>query len=111
MSNPAKQKGTLAETAVVDFMRLSFPLIERRALSGSQDKGDIAGVPNWVLEVKNHRSPSYQAWLREAETERRNAGVDYGAVISKPHGVGTNNIHLWHVVMTLGTFTELISRD
>ena len=105
----SKQKGTLAETAVAKYLSRLFPAVERRAPSGGYDKGDIAGVPGWVIEVKNHRSPSYRAWLREAEIERRNAGEQHGAVISKPHGVGVDNVGQWHVVMTLDTYMSLLA--
>jgi len=56
----SKQKGTAAETAVVRYLRSlnfqhagpAFPNAERRALSGGKDMGDIAGIPDTVIEVK-----------------------------------------------------------
>jgi len=72
----AKQKGTLAETAVADYLRQTFPAVERRALAGVNDKGDVAGVPGCVIEVKNQRSYKIHDWMKETETERINAEVD-----------------------------------
>jgi len=72
----SKQKGTLAETAVANFFKQTFPAVERRALSGTQDKGDLANVPNSVVEVKNQRTYKIHEWMKETETERINAGAD-----------------------------------
>ena len=40
----SKQKGTFAETAIVEYLKQFWSNVERRALSGSNDKGDIANV-------------------------------------------------------------------
>jgi hypothetical protein len=52
----SKQKGTMAETAVVQYLKQFWPNVERRALQGSKDTGDIAGIPNVVIEIKNHKN-------------------------------------------------------
>lgn len=104
----AKQKGTLAETAVADFLKRIWPAVERRVLSGKNDKGDIAGVPNCVVEVKNHATYKISEWLKETEQERRNAGVDYGILVIKPKGVGVSRTNEWWAVVSLDTITELI---
>lgn len=104
----AKQKGTLAETAVADFFKQTFPTVERRALSGTQDKGDIAGVPGSVIEVKNQRTYKIQEWMRETETERINAGATLGILVIKPVGVGVANVNHWWAVVSLETITKLI---
>jgi hypothetical protein len=50
----SKQKGTAAETAVVNWLvSKGRKHVERRSLNGVNDRGDIAGVPGVVLEVKN----------------------------------------------------------
>ena len=53
----SKAKGTAAETAVVRFLRaVGFTQAERRTLGGTQDRGDIAGVPGVVIEVTVRRN-------------------------------------------------------
>lgn len=71
----AKQKGTRAETECVKYLRERFGAVERRTLSGSKDKGDIAGVPNCVGEVKAQVKPELAKWYRETLTEMVNADV------------------------------------
>jgi len=104
----SKQKGTLAETAVADYLKQTFPAVERRTLSGKNDKGDIAGVPGCVVEVKNQRSYKIHEWMKETETERINAGADLGILVIKPNGVGVAHINHWWAVVSLETITKLI---
>jgi hypothetical protein len=106
----AKQKGTMAETAVVEFLKKTWPAVERRTLGGKNDKGDIAGVPNSVVEVKNQKSYKISEWLRETETEKANAGVDYGILVIKPNGVGVSKTDQWWAVVSLATITELVEQ-
>lgn len=104
----SKQKGTLAETAVADFLKQTFPAVERRALSGVNDKGDISNVPGCVIEVKNQRSYKIHEWMKETETERINAEADLGILVIKPNGVGVSNVPKWWAVVSLETITKLI---
>lgn len=104
----AKQKGTLAETAVADYLKQTFPAVERRTLSGKNDKGDIAGVPGCVVEVKNQRSYKIHEWMKETETERLNADAELGILVIKPNGVGVANVSQWWVVVSLETITKLV---
>jgi len=104
----ARAKGTAAESATVRYMQANgFPHAERRALHGVGDKGDIINVPDWALEVKAVTATSYGAWLKEAEAERINAGVENCAVIHKARGVG--DPAAYRVVMTLEQFCRLLA--
>lgn len=106
----AKQKGTMAETAVAEYLKNTWPAVERRTLGGANDKGDIAGVPHSVVEVKNQATYKISEWLKETEQERRNAGVDYGILVIKPKGVGVSRTNEWWAVVSLETITELIEK-
>lgn len=106
MSNPSKQKGTAAETAVVEYLRSQgFSTVERRALSGNLDKGDIAGVPYFAIEVKNCKTTTLAAWVAEANVEAFNAAEPYGVVWHKRSGRSSPGD--WYVTMDGKTFTEL----
>ncbi|MET9385285.1 hypothetical protein ABZY09_30490 [Streptomyces sp. NPDC002928] len=69
----AKAKGTKAETDAVKYLRERFYAVERRTLSGSKDKGDIAGIPNCVGEIKAQVKQELAKWYRETLTEMVNA--------------------------------------
>lgn len=102
----AKAKGTAAEVAVVTFLRPTFPMVERRALTGANDRGDIAGIRKVVIEVKNHAKPSFPAFVDEAEIEKANDGADVGVAWVKRRG--TTDPARWIVAMTGQQFAELL---
>lgn len=108
MVNKPKVIGTAAETAVsIYFNEQGFP-VERRALQGSQDKGDIAGIPDTVVEVKAHKSMNLAGWIDETQVEKRNAGASLGVVFHKRRGKG--NPAEWYVSMTGADFVNLLRR-
>jgi hypothetical protein len=77
----SKQKGTAWETAICRYLAGNgFPHVERRALTGSQDRGDLAGIPGVVIEAKNCQRTDLAGWLDEAAIEQANDGADYSAV-------------------------------
>lgn len=91
-----KAKGTTAETAVVNWLRttLNNPHIERRALQGNRDTGDITGLPGIVIEVKNHAKHDLPGWLAELQTEVDNAKATLGLLVIKKRG--TTNPGKWY---------------
>jgi hypothetical protein len=104
----SKQKGTLAETAVADLLRKVWPTVERRALAGVNDKGDIAGIPKIVIEVKNQKSYKISEWLKETNQEQLNAQADYGILVVKPNGVGVSRVEDWWAVIPLRDLVSLL---
>lgn len=104
-----KQKGTLAETAVVNYLKKFFPLVERRTLNGQYDKGDIAGVPKFVLEVKNQKTYKIPEWMSETEAERINAGEPNALLIIKPNKIGVTQVEKWWAVLSLEQVVSLIA--
>lgn len=103
----AKKKGTTAETAVVNYLRaVGFTQAERRTLNGSKDRGDIAGIPGVVVEVKNCARQELGAWIAEAEIERDNDNASLGVVWHKRRGKG--NPGDWFVTMSGRQFAALL---
>lgn len=103
--NKSKIRGTNFETAIVTYLKPHFPMVERRALAGSLDKGDIAGVPGWVLEAKDCKTITLSSFVDEAMIEKENAGSPFGAAVVKRRG---KNVSQAYVVMPLEQFVELI---
>lgn len=83
MSTKSKAKGTAAEREVVRYLANWWPAAERRALSGNKDKGDVAGIPGVVVEVKAAKAQQLAAWKRETLVEAENAGVHYCVLVVK----------------------------
>lgn len=103
----SKRKGTSAETAVVNFLRTAgFVQAERRTLNGAKDRGDIAGLPGVVIEVKNCARQELASWVHEAELERNNDGASLGVVWHKRRGKGHPGD--WFVTMSGHQFADLL---
>lgn len=88
VSNPNKQKGTAFETATVEYLKTqggAFEVVERRALHGNTDKGDISGVRDWTFELKNRRELNIGGAVDEARIEAANAKTRfYAAIVKRP---------------------------
>lgn len=85
--SPSKRKGTGWESAVVEFLRTNgVPRAERRALGGSKDRGDIAGIPGVVIECKAEKQITLAAYLDETEAERHNDNARHGVAWIKRRG-------------------------
>lgn len=72
----ARAKGTKAETDCVKYLREYWPAAERRALAGSHDRGDIAGIPKTAGEVKAAVKVELRKWQLETLEEMANAEAD-----------------------------------
>jgi hypothetical protein len=103
MANPSKRKGTAHEVAVRDFLQSFFDSyqstglntvlglnIERLPTEGKNDRGDISGVPGWVIEAKNVKSADLSTAMKEAEREAINARVNHYVVVKHRNGKGVS---------------------
>ena len=106
----AKQKGTNAESAVVSYLQSRYPFaqIERRALQGSKDRGDITGLPGIVIEVKADKSYRINEWLKETEQERLNDNAKLGILVVKPKGIGSANTNKWWAIVPFEVMVDLM---
>jgi len=106
----AKQKGTNAESAVVSYLQSRYPFaqIERRALQGSKDRGDITGLPGIVIEVKADKSYRINEWLKETEQERLNDNAKLGILVVKPKGIGSAHTNKWWAIVPFEVMVDLI---
>lgn len=105
----ARAKGTAFETAIVNYLVAEgFPAVERRALAGSLDKGDIAGLPV-AVEAKNCKTTTLAAWVDEADAEAVNAGAaaPLGGVVWH-HRRGRAHPSQGFVTMSGATFVRLL---
>lgn len=105
----AKQKGTAAETAVVNYLKSKGRKhIERRSLNGSLDRGDISGMHGVVMEVKNHARMELSQWLSELEVEMGNDNAETGVVIHKKKG--TTDVGQWYATMPVDVWHDLVKK-
>jgi hypothetical protein len=83
----SRRKGTAWESAIVDYLTANGATqTERRALCGTADRGDIAGIPGLVIEAKNEKRVDLAGYVTEAECERVNDGARIGLAWVKRRG-------------------------
>jgi hypothetical protein len=85
--------------------------IDRRTLTGRNDRGDITGIhtifgARVVIECKDVATLNFSGWLREAATEAANDDAPYGIVIAKRRGI--TDPAEQYAVMTLATLAALL---
>ena len=104
----SRAKGTAWETAIVGYLRANgAPHAERRALGGTNDRGDLAGVPGLVIEAKSAARFELAIWLDEAEVERRNDRAALAVVWAKRRGKASPGDA--YVVMTGAALVHLLA--
>lgn len=108
----AKKAGTQMETLVAGYLAAHVDdRIERRRLTGSKDRGDIAGLRHMgqriAVEVKNTSRINLGAWATEAEIARGNDDAGVAMIVHKRHGKGQPQDQ-W-VTMTLADLVSLMT--
>lgn len=105
-SRKNKVAGQWAEKLTVEYLQQrGYHQAERRRLEGVLDRGDVAGVPRTVVEVKNEKSISLAGYLKELAVEMDNAGASRGAVVVRKRG--TTDPGEWYAVVPLKELVTL----
>lgn len=105
---PSHAKGTKAESDLVTYLKWWWPYAERRALQGTKDRGDIAGIPGVVWEVKAGSRLEIPRWLAETRDETANDKAAYGLLVIKPKGVGSTRVGDWWSIMPVADSVRLL---
>lgn len=103
----AKDRGTRWESEIVAFLASEgFTYVERRALNGNRDRGDIAGIPGVVIEAKSQNRISLAEWVDETVAETANDGAWLGVTWAKRKGKSSAGDG--YVILTGHQFAELL---
>lgn len=90
MSHPSKAKGDRAELEVCKVLAdlLGLPVRRKLGAGRADDTGDIAGIPETTIEVKNYTDTTRAITdgLADLEREQANAGTTFGAVLVRRRG-------------------------
>lgn len=108
----AKKAGATFERKVADYLAQHVDdRIDRRAKTGSKDRGDITGLRHLgeriVIECKNTTRLNLAGWMNQAEIERGNDDALAGLIIHKRHG--NNQPGDQWVTTTLRELTALLN--
>ena len=114
--NSAKAAGTRFETLVTRYLRatLDDDRIERRRMSGANDRGDISGLRHMggriVIECKDYGGQLKPGpWVEEAHIEAGNDSALLGIVVAKRRA--TTDPGSQFVLMTLNDLVALLTGE
>ena len=104
--NASKNKGDAAEREVATLLAdlLGLPVRRKLGAGRADDEGDLEGVPDWTLEVKNYASlaDGINEGLADLEREQANAGTTFGACLVRRRG------GRWIAVMDLNGLATVV---
>lgn len=101
MTSPQKRKGSGFERDVAKYLSQWFPYMERRQAGTFADRGDLDGLPGFVVECKNHATLRPAEWLDRLAEQMENGRARFGVVIVKRRGKQPQDayaimpLHLW----------------
>jgi len=106
MSSANKQKGTRWEVKVCDYLRQQgFTETFRLAPGGELDPGDVGGLPDWAIEVRDRAKHDLSRNVRDANQRAINKGSRWGCSIMKKR---QHPVEDAYVVLDLRTFAEVL---
>ncbi len=104
MTTPSKRKGDAAELEIARILADQLGVRVRRKLGAgrSDDEGDIEGLSNVTIEVKNYPrtgvATAINEGLRDLNREQQNAATTFGVLFVKRPRLG------WIAVMDVPQF-------
>lgn len=106
MANPNKRKGDSAEREAAALLTdlLNTPVRRKLGAGRKDDTGDIDGVDNWTIQVKNRKdiARTIREGMPQLEQQRKNNKTDNAAMMLRQHGGN------WLVVLTVEQLAKLI---
>jgi hypothetical protein len=106
MANPAKRKGDAAELEAARLLAdlTGWPVRRRLGAGRSDDTGDLDGVPDCTIQVKNHRdiSAALRCGINDLELQQANAGTPFAALLLRRYR------GRWIAVMSLEQLATLL---
>lgn len=90
------------------FIARGFHRVYRLGKQGQKDKGDIGGIDDVAIEVKNVARYSLSGWMKELAVEKEYKVARIGALIIKPARIGKTRVGKWWVMMTVEDFQTLL---
>ena len=104
----SRARGTRWESELCDYFRAhGHPLVERRALRGVKDSGDLI-FPGYVMEAKNVREWRLNEWMTDAAKKAYRERVDRYVVLIKRKQHSTAD---GYAVMPVWLLCELLADD
>lgn len=106
MANPQKRKGDAAELEAARRLAAltGFPIRRKLGAGRADDTGDLDGVPETTVQVKNYAdcARAIREGLPALRTQQANAGTPYAALLVRRRG------GQWAAVMDIEQLAALL---
>lgn len=106
MTTASKRKGDTAELEAARILAdlTGWPVRRKLGAGRTDDEGDLDGVPDTTIEVKNYAdiTRAVNDGLEDLQREQANAGTTFGAAMIRRRG------GRWFVAMTPEQFCTLL---
>jgi hypothetical protein len=104
----SRDKGARGELEVAAVLQAHGFNARRTPNSGGLSwRGDIAGVPGYVIEVKRTERITVPQWLNQAYAAAR--GGEIPVVVFRRSRAGTDADGQWHAILSLQALCELLA--
>lgn len=101
------KRGPRFESRLAAFFTVALDRpVERRVMGGANDRGDLAGIPDWVIEAKNVTVAQLGQTMNEAKREAANAGCRFFAAVINRR---SHALERSYAVVELEQLAELIA--
>lgn len=100
-----RSRGTAFESTCRDYLQRWFPHCERAPLWGAKDKGDLLGIPGFVIQCRNTKTIDLAGAIDDARAQADNNGRGLPVAIIKRR---RKNVGQSYVVMELADWARLI---
>lgn len=103
----SRAKGTRWERLCRDFLRLNGqPDCDRLAIGGSDDRGDLTGVPGWLVECKAVTRMELGSHLATAMAKAERHGLKPVLLVKRRN----HPVARGFAIMPIATWAQLIAR-
>lgn len=106
----ARRKGAEGEREVARILKSQgFDATRTPNSGGLSWRGDVQGVPGYVIEVKRQETLAIPAWLRQAYAAA--SGGEVPVLVFRRDGRGTSPDGLWHAILPLEELVRLVRHE
>lgn len=100
-------RGKRTEAEVAAFLSAALETTVRPVVQGgAKDRGDLEGLPDFAVQVKDHERQNFSEWLDDVDDQRREAAELFGVVIARRRGRPLGQAY---AVLTLDTFVRILA--
>jgi hypothetical protein len=105
MSGATTDRGKKTEAEVASYLKAWGWPVRLVAQDGRRDRGDLEGMPDTALQIKDHERFDLAGWCDDVEAQRITAAERYGVVIARRRNEPLSKAY---AILTLEAYAKLM---